>query len=195
MVILSIAIAGYAFKFLNFKIEGILSDKGELTRSLPYLIAFYTHTTLGGVALAIGSFQFFPRLRNRYLRAHRTIGKLYVVCCLLSGAAGLIIAQFAGGGWSNTLGFSLLAIAWLFTTYQAYAFIRKGAVEQHRKWMIRSFALTLAAVALRLYLPLLMLSGLSFPQAYALVSWLCWIPNLLVAEWLVRKNSSQLATN
>lgn len=194
IAILSIAIAGYAFQFLDFKVKGILFDKGELTQSLPYLLTFYTHTTLGGLALVLGSFQFFPKLRNKYLKIHRLLGKTYVAACLLSGTAGFLIAFFANGGWSNKLGFSLLAIAWLFTTWQAYAFIRKGEVELHRKWMVRSFAVTLAAVTLRLYLPLLIMSGLSFPQAYAVVSWMCWIPNLLVAEWLLHREAAQLTT-
>jgi hypothetical protein len=51
--------------------------------------------------------------------------------------------------------------------------------------MIRSFALTLAAVTLRLYLPLSRIAGIPFYDAYVPIAWLCWVPNLLVAEtWL-----------
>ena len=58
--------------------------------------------------------------------------------------------------------------------------------------MIRNFALTLAAVTLRNYMPLMLLAfGPSFRQSYVTVSWLCWVPNLLVAEWLVRRPQGQ----
>jgi hypothetical protein len=52
--------------------------------------------------------------------------------------------------------------------------------------MIRNFALTFAAVTLRLYLPPVLIVGLPFAMSYAIIAWLCWVPNLLVAEWLAK---------
>ena len=51
--------------------------------------------------------------------------------------------------------------------------------------MIRSYAVTLAALTLRLYLPLSQAAGIEFVAAYQVISWLCWVPNLLFAEWVV----------
>ena len=51
--------------------------------------------------------------------------------------------------------------------------------------MIRSCSLTLAAVTLRIYLPLSQLAGIPFAEAYQAVAWACWVPNLVVAEWRV----------
>jgi hypothetical protein len=65
--------------------------------------------------------------------------------------------------------------------------VRSGNIEAHRQWMIRNFALTLAAVTLRHYLPfMLFVLHWPFARAYVTVSWLCWVPNLLIAEWMVR---------
>jgi hypothetical protein len=50
--------------------------------------------------------------------------------------------------------------------------------------MVRNFALTFAAVTLRLWLPGSVLSGVPFEVAYPIVAWLCWVPNLVVAELL-----------
>jgi len=51
--------------------------------------------------------------------------------------------------------------------------------------MIRSWALTLSAVTLRLYLSAIPVLGLDFVDAYRAISFLCWVPNLLLAEaWL-----------
>jgi len=40
-------------------------------------------------------------------------------------------------------------------------------------------------VSLRILLPLSGLSGIPFATAYPAVAWLCWIPNLLLAEWIL----------
>ncbi len=48
--------------------------------------------------------------------------------------------------------------------------------------MIRSFALTLAAVTLRLYRPLSSLLPVAYDDAYRAISFLCWVPNLIAAE-------------
>jgi hypothetical protein len=59
--------------------------------------------------------------------------------------------------------------------------------------MIRNYALSLAAVTLRLYIPfLLAVLDWPFPRTYITVSWLCWIPNLLLAEGMVRRRQRLL---
>ena len=47
--------------------------------------------------------------------------------------------------------------------------------------MIRSYALTLAGVTLRLDVPAALLGPFAFSTAYAAIAWLCWVPNLLIA--------------
>ena len=48
--------------------------------------------------------------------------------------------------------------------------------------MVRSFAMTFGAVTLRLYLPIAPIMGYDFMAAYVAISWLAWVPNLMVAE-------------
>jgi len=80
---------------------------------------------------------------------------------------------------------------WFFTGLQAYRMVRCGNILAHRQWMIRNFALTLAAVTLRNYMPLMLfVLHWSFRPTYIAVSWLCWIPNLFVAEWIVRRRAT-----
>ena len=60
--------------------------------------------------------------------------------------------------------------------------------------MVRSFALTFAAVTLRLYLGVSGASGVPFAVAYPLIAWACWVPNLVVAElWLRRQGRISFA--
>jgi len=154
--------------------------------------SFFTHSTSlklhvagGGLALAIGPFLLGgPRARRG---RHRALGKLYVGAVLLGGLGGLSLARFSYGGWPTHLGFAALGLAWIGATCAALLRIRRGEVEAHRAWMTRSFALTLAAVSLRIQLPLAGALGIPFEASYPVVSWSCWIPNLLVAEVLVRR--------
>ena len=149
--------------------------------------AFWAHLAGSLVALATGPLQLNSRLRNRALTLHRWTGRAYVVGVLIGGTGGLILAPASDEGIVTHLGFGGLAIAWLFCTILGYRAIRRGDDVVHRAWMIRSFALTFAAVMLRVILPLELVSGMPFSTAYKIVSWACWVPNLVVAEWFVAR--------
>ena len=118
---------------------------------------------------------------------HRWIGRFYLLSVGIGSIAGLVMSLVSKEGTPTHWGFGILAVLWFFTGLQGYLTVRRGDIPAHRHWMIRNFALTLAAVTLRNYLPL-MLFGLhwSFRTTYVVVSWLCWVPNLLVAEWMVQ---------
>jgi len=155
-------------------------------------IAFLTHVGTGITALLLGGIQFVTRqgVRRRW---HVAAGRIYVVACLLGAASGLVIAQFSFAGPVAAAGFSGLAVAWFATTALGLRDILAGRVAAHRRWMVRSFALTLAAVTLRLMLPMPPLVGLDFTEGYRAISFLCWIPNLVVAElWLARTRGRAL---
>jgi len=166
---------------------GLLASKPtEVLQSPVWNLAFYLHIAGGGIALICGWPQFVKSWRVKNLSLHRLLGRIYVIAVFVSGLAGLYIAFFATGGRTAVLGFLFLAIAWLITTVMAYISIKKKAIEHHQAWMIRSYALTFAAVTLRLWLPLMDIGmGMGFSVAYPIVAWLCWVPNLLLAEIIV----------
>lgn len=150
--------------------------------------AIYLHIFASCLALLIGPFQFSQRLRFSRPQLHRLLGKIYLGAgVLLGGLAGLFMASFAYGGLGSNLGFGILAVLWLFTGARAYWAIRQGDVAAHQQWMVRNFALTLAAVSLRIYLPLAMVFAWPFDLCYPIISWLCWVPNLLIAEWIYNR--------
>ena len=187
---LCFAIAIASMRFLDFEVKDILLDKGDLVKNKLYLAFFYLHIIPGMLALMSGPFQFVPKLRNRYLNAHRNIGKVYVLSCLLSGIAGFVIAYFAMGGWIASLGFMSMAVTWLFFTAKAWMTIRKKDVPLHQAWMIRSFSVTLAAVTLRIWIPIFLgVFGMEFIESYVIISWLCWVPNIFVANWIIKRNN------
>lgn len=144
-----------------------------------------THAGFAALALAIGWIQFSSGMRRRRPGVHRTIGLVYVFACLAGGAAGLMLALGATAGPVALAGFGLLAVAWLVTTATGAGLALSGRYARHRRWMIRSYALTLAAVTLRLQLPAAAILELDFSVAYPAIAFLCWVPNLIAAElWL-----------
>ena len=148
-------------------------------------ITLATHLAGGLVALAIGPWQLNSRLRARAINWHRWMGRGYVVAVLVGGLAALPLAARSQAGLVAHIGFGLLAILWLTATALAYFRIRAGDRVSHREWMIRSYSLTLAAVTLRVYLPLSQVAGIPFADAYQAIAWICWMPNLVMAEWVV----------
>lgn len=159
---------------------GFLQD-----RARTMLLAVALHLGASAVAMLTGPVQFSTRLRSRAIGWHRWLGRIYVVGVCLGGGAGFALAFRSMGGLTAHLGFGFLAVCWLFATAAAWWRIRAGDRHAHRIWMIRSYALTLAAVSLRIYLPLSQVAGLPFEPVYQAVAWVCWVPNLVIAEWLV----------
>ncbi len=193
-ILLSIGIGLYPWGYLISEVlaeNGLLSSKlNAILESTIWNIQFYIHIFLGSVAMLTGWSQFIKKWRNKNIGFHRILGKIYIIACILSGLAGFYIGYFAEGGIVAQTGFMALAVVWLYTTSKAYFTIRKKNVDAHRKWMIRSYALTWAAVTLRLWLPLFQFGlGMEFIPAYVIIAWLCWVPNLVWAEWKIKRLS------
>jgi len=190
----AIAIGLYPLIYYIFDMHGKglwRSKTEELLENTIWHTAFYIHITFGGIALLTGWTQFNRRLREKYLNTHRLIGKIYVPSVFLSSIAGFYIAFFAYGGIASTLGFGALATLWFFTVLKAYTSILKRDFKQHENWMIRNYALAFAAVTLRLWLPFSQAAlHMEFITAYRIISWLCWVPNLIIAEIIVNKRAS-----
>jgi uncharacterized membrane protein len=153
-----------------------------------HLTMLMMHILGAMLAILIGPFQFLPGIRKgRWLKVHRWLGRTYLLSVLFGGLGGLYMSRLSYGGTLSHLGFGTLACLWLYTGYRAYRHIRNKEIEQHRQWMTRNYALTFAGVMLRLYVPLSGAAGIDFLTAYVAIAWMCWVPNLLVAEWIIRR--------
>lgn len=151
-------------------------------------IGIGTHIFASALALLLGPFQFSRRLRSARPALHRWTGRIYLgVAVVVGGTAGLYMSYHAFGGLLAKLGFAGLALGWLYTGAKAFSTARARDFVAHRRWMIRNFSLSVAAVTLRLYLPPVFIFQLPFAQSYAVIAWLCWLPNLVVAEWLIAR--------
>ena len=158
------------------------------------------HIIGGMIAMAVGPFQFIAGLRNSKPRIHHWLGRVYFGGCVLGGCCGLYMAFFAHGGFPASLGFGMLAVAWLTCAAMALIRIRARNIAAHREWVLRSYALTLAAFTLRIYLAVhgtllgTEVIDLPFTQMYVAVAWICWVPNLMAAECYINLSRQRLRT-
>ncbi|HWU13306.1 MAG TPA: DUF2306 domain-containing protein [Caulobacter sp.] len=188
LVMLCLGIAAYSTRYLlhppQTPAQALHNPLG-----VPWL---FFHVAGAVTALVLGSLQFIPALRRGSGPPHRWIGRIYVVGCLVGGAAGLILAPGSSAGPIASVGFGALALVWIVANLLGWRAAVQGRFAEHRRWMIRSWALTLAAVTLRLYLPLVMALDLPFLPWYRAISFLAWVPNLVAAELWLRRTQSHV---
>jgi uncharacterized membrane protein len=191
LFLLCVDIVVVVSRYLTFDPDAYFPEQREVYLRLePYL---GVHVLSGTLALMAGVFQFVGWIRRRFLRVHCILGLVYVASATALGLSGLVLAPTAYTGLVAVLGFTLLDVAMLFTTWTAVRMVVARRIGEHRRWMIRSFSLVLAGVMLRvmtsIYAALAAtgLTGMTFETAYAGISWLCWLPNLLIALWITRR--------
>ncbi len=183
--VLSVLVAVASWRF--FVLGAEMSNPGMFYHALERPIWFYAHIGLAPVALLVMPFQFWTRFRMKHPARHRLLGRIYVISILISGVGGLMMAIGTQAGAFAGFGFGILAVAWLFTTGRAVQLAMQRNIAQHQMWMIRSAALTFAAVTLRIYIPVGQVAGYPFEATYPLIAWACWVPNAMVAEWMIRR--------
>jgi uncharacterized membrane protein len=103
------------------------------------------HTLCGVTALLAGPVQFSTRLRMRYLKLHRALGRVYVVSVFIGALTGIALAA----GRPGMPGTSMQAAAWIVCTTAALITARNRQIVQHRQWMVRSYAVTFTFVSSR----------------------------------------------
>lgn len=190
MTLLAVGVAGYAV--ISLMAPGARSGfVDNLFFNAPLATAL--HLAGGAVAIVLGALQFSTKLRNTYLPVHRRLGQIYILGVVVGGSAGLLLAVDSTGGLVSHAGFGSMAIVWVATALVAWRRVLGRDIDGHRAWMLRSYAVTLAAVTLRIYLPLSQIAGIPFEQAYPTISWMCWVPNLIFVEWFMIDKTKQAA--
>jgi uncharacterized membrane protein len=104
------------------------------------------HGIAGACALLLGPMQFSDRLRHRFSKLHRVVGRIYVGGVFVAAPLGFYIQYFqerTGDPRSFSIAAAVDAVLWMTTTGIALSFICNGKVQEHRQWMTRSFAVAL----------------------------------------------------
>lgn len=172
--------------FLTTKTNRVLAKKD-------FQVAFYVHILSSWWVMGIGVFQFIPAFVKKYSRLHQTLGKVYVFSVLvLAAPSGLVLALYANGGLPAKVGFSLQCVVWWLCTWVAWKEIMKRHWQQHAEWTMRSYAVTLAAMSLRVSSYGMVYFFHTKPiETYLTVTWLSWVGNLLIAELLIYNDLGQ----
>jgi uncharacterized membrane protein len=143
------------------------------------------HGLLAACALFLGPLQFSDRLRRRFAKAHRVMGRFYVAGVILGAPLGIYIQYFEermGTSRSFTIGAGADAALWIFATIMAMAFILRGKVQQHRQWMTRSFACALIFLEVRA-----VLGVFRIPERFSeIVVWCCVAAAYPIADFALQ---------
>jgi uncharacterized membrane protein len=187
MLMLKITIPYFSFEY---DVDFLLTKQNVLHIRI-WRIAFYTHISSSLFVLLIGVFQFLKKLILHYPKTHRQLGKIYLLLVLfISAPSGFIMAIYANGGIAAKVSFGMISVLWWYFTFIAYRKARRADISSHLAFMYRSYGLTLSAITLRLYVLIFpVFIHLHAKEMYTLVSYLSWIPNLIIAEILIRKST------
>ena len=160
------------------------------------------HVIFGSIAILTCCLQVWPWLRRRRPRLHRITGRVYVLAGVLpAGLTGIVAGAAAvTPGFSGKMGNITLSLVWLAVTFMGFRMARLGRHAEHRRWMIRSFALCTSIVLNRLWVVGLIVALQPFlatrfggdqqaliRSAVEAAIWLSWIVNLLLAEWWIER--------
>ena len=187
VIALSIYTATYIFKVVfswswfsgSYRYATTLFDNSVVSSNVALLI----HIVTALPCLLIGPILFVQAIRRHHLNVHRVLGRCYVFTVFISAPIGFALAAVNQFGWVSRAGFMSLAAVWFLTTFVGFRRIRARDVVSHRRWMIRSYAISIAVISVRfLDAP----EGISRETWYPIMTWACWIPNILIAQAYLR---------
>lgn len=168
----------------------------------PYYALLVTHVLFAAVAMITCCAQIWPWLRNRHPNLHRRTGRIYVAAVVPAGLSAMVIgavSPFGPVAGSSTL---VMAPLWLGCTIAGYRMARKRRFVEHRRWMVRSFALTMSIIANRFLGAAATITLLGYKDSHfhgddrivsylaaGITTWLGWTLCLLIAEWWLERGT------
>lgn len=149
----------------------------------------YLHIVPGVLYLLGAPLQLSRRFRTRHYLVHRRLGRVLLSVALLSGVFAIVFGvPFAfGGRWeaAATLVFGVWFLACLMLAFRA---IRRDEVAQHRRWMIRAFAIGVGVGTIRIWIGLFQATGLlSLQDSFPIAFWISFAVHAAAAEWWMRR--------
>jgi uncharacterized membrane protein len=125
------------------------AEERSYLSTIPFLII--PHIAAGVTALLTGTFQFSSRVRRRYPAFHRVLGRVYVTSVFIAAPLAIILSIHRhdprAKPWVAAI--AVQAGTWMITTGAAFLTARNHHFQQHREWMVRSYAVTFAFFGIR----------------------------------------------
>lgn len=149
------------------------------------------HIAGGLLALVIGPFQFSEMVRRKFPATHRWLGRTYITAILVGVISATYLAWTSAVAvhWTWALSLQGLALAWICTAGMAYISIRRGRIQMHKEWMIKSYIVTFAFVTFRWLVALPAIAGLgNFIERGPTLVWVSWVIPLFIADIVLQWN-------
>jgi uncharacterized membrane protein len=173
----------------------LVADSPLRQRYAPIPGLMFLHGIPGAAALFLGIFQFSSRLRQRHLRVHRLMGRIYVGSVAIAAPVAIAVALSLPVP-TLTMASVIQASAWVLTTATALYCVRTGRIQQHREWMMRSYPFAMVFVVVRaiLAIPAVQRAGLTglAEVVWSVIAVACFLPSFLI-EWQHLAASRQAA--
>ncbi|GAA1107141.1 DUF2306 domain-containing protein [Nocardiopsis metallicus] len=193
--------------FLGFSVPRYLTLDPALSNLEPppgnpvYYPILVAHVLFGAVAMITCCFQVWPRFRSRHPGGHRLTGRIYVLAGVLpAGLTGLYVGQFTPFGPSVQVANTVIALLWLAVTAIGFRMALRLRFAEHRRWMLRSFALTMSIIVSRLVsVPAIVFLAprtetrfggseeLMLQSATSIGVWSSLVITLVLAEWAIER--------
>lgn len=159
-------------------------DSPVWQRYEPFKWWLLPHALFGTIVLLFAPLQFSDRLRQRFPKAHRVMGRLYVVGALALAPMGAYI-QYVQEQTGMPRSFTVLAIVdaamLMGTTALAFLFAFKRKIALHRQWATRSYAVALVFIAGRFVMGITGWETLGVEIVQAII-WSCLALSLVFAD-------------
>jgi Predicted membrane protein (DUF2306) len=142
------------------------------------------HGIFGAIVLLFAPFQFSDRLRQRFTRAHRVMGRMYVLGAFVLAPLGAYIQYYqerSGAPRSFTVLALVDAAMLIGATALAGLFAYKRKTVLHRQWATRSYAISLVFIAGRFVLGVTGWEALGVEIVQAVI-WACLALSVVLAD-------------
>lgn len=167
-----------------------IRERQLLFQSRLYETSFYLHIAAGGLCIGTALIQFSRYILKKSKTIHRVSGKIYVVVVLFIAApTGLYMAFFAKGSFWERCLFMFMAGWWFLATLWGLKSIHLRNIIAHKIWMIRSYSMAMTAVTFRVYYIILYLLDWQLLENYQFSLWISVAGNMLIAEWIIFRQS------
>lgn len=168
---------------------GQLPDEAIKFIAVPW--AHFAHALGGALFGILGPLQFAGVLKRRFGRAHRIMGRIFVLVGMLLALTSLrLLWQFPEASTLVLVLARLMAgVALAVALILALAAIRRRDVARHKAWMIRAYAIGMGSATVAFFLfPIYLITGEPVEGlASDLVFVVSWAVNIGIAEWLIRR--------
>ena len=178
---------GLAALFVLYNNERFIFDHSDAMWAyyFPVRWLLLVHGSAGAIALGLGASQFSTRLRQRHTQVHRMLGRCYVITVAIAAPLSVAVTLLRNEPPLRLVIYTQASL-WLLTTAVAFYCIRCRKYQQHRQWMIRSYAITLIFLADRVLDAIPGVAAFD-TDADPSISWFCnviaWVVPSFIISW------------